>query len=590
LGTSDPFASISLTNVSKASDQKARRTKHRKHTVYPLWDEAFTLRVSSSDIKEGVLRLEIYDHDTFGTSDLIGRRDIELKDIRLGIYKRWYKLSDPSKKSPVAGHVFLVLHLTDQDLKTKSSNKNKMEVLPLQSDGEMKCDDTSVFCGTFNCGNAAPPTSLGDWIRRGHDIVAIGLQECTYKSKSSDSAHKEWSAAVLEYLNDTPDHNYLCLESHRLMEIQLFIFIREPCLETVSNLTKSTEATGIGNVVGNKGGVAISFEFGGTSLCFVNSHLAAHQIHKERRDADYSEICAGVSVGTPKQSLLSQFHHVWWMGDLNYRIDYGGQNTNSPSDDVFNKMIKMISAKEYEALKKFDQLDSSRAKEKAFVNFQEAEIAFQPTFKVYPGEPLNYQVKRSPAWCDRVLWRSAFGFEGDMRCLRYGNALSIQTSDHKPVFAEYVVKTWERPHGICDKSPPVSLVFEFVKGEHLIAADLISEESDPYLHFPRQPCLVKYVQSKHINKNVNPHWDTRKLPQLTIIRNNPTYLEKALLFLQVRDYDRFNADDKIGFCSLPLREALRNANKATKFKVPLSHKGLPAGKLSGRFTLKFHNR
>jgi len=539
------------------------------------------------DVEEGCVSVQIYDHDTFGTSDHIGTCEIPLKDIKPGqVQKGWYALSDPSQRSVVAGHVFLVLHLTGDDLKVKSSSKNKL-LVPLTYEGEQKCDETSVFCGTFNCGNAAPPADLGEWIRRGQDIVTIGLQECTYKSKSSVECHKEWQKGVLTFLNESDDE-YVCLSSNRLMEIQLFVFVRTACLAYISNVTKSTEATGIGNVVGNKGGVTIAFEFGGTSLCFVNSHLAAHQTQKERRDADYSEICAGVTIGSPKQSLLSQFHHVWWMGDLNYRIDFGAQTTNSPSDDVFNKMIKMISNKKYGDLKEFDQLDKSREKEQAFVNFQEHPINFQPTFKVYPGEPLNYQTKRSPAWCDRVLWRSAFGFEADLACLNYGNALAIQTSDHKPVYATFSVRTWERPHGICDETAPVSVVFEFIKGEHLIAADLISEESDPYLHFPRQPSLLKYVQSKHINKNVNPKWDARKLPQLTIIRNNPNYLDKALLFLQVRDYDRFNADDKIGFCALPIREALKNMNKPTKFKIPLTHKGLPAGKLSGRLTLKFH--
>ena len=45
----------------------------------------------------------------------------------------------------------------------------------------------------------------------------------------------------------------------------------------VHNVQLHTIATGIGNVIGNKGGVGIAMFLNETSLCFIGSHLAAHQ-------------------------------------------------------------------------------------------------------------------------------------------------------------------------------------------------------------------------------------------------------------------------------------------------------------------------
>lgn len=80
----------------------------------------------------------------------------------------------------------------------------------------------------------------------------------------------------------------------------------------------------MGGVMGNKGGVAASFVYrDATSFAFVGCHLAARASRVRQRGEDYMNICKGLHLGDRGAQFLHQFHHVFWAGDLNYRIDFG---------------------------------------------------------------------------------------------------------------------------------------------------------------------------------------------------------------------------------------------------------------------------
>lgn len=54
---------------------------------------------------------------------------------------------------------------------------------------------------------------------------------------------------------------------------------------------------------GNKGGVAIRIRLYDTTLCFVNSHLAAHQDEVQRRNQDYRDISDRINFRKPPQTI-----------------------------------------------------------------------------------------------------------------------------------------------------------------------------------------------------------------------------------------------------------------------------------------------
>lgn len=83
--------------------------------------------------------------------------------------------------------------------------------------------------------------------------------------------------------------------------------------------------------------------------------------------------------------LLTGFHHVFWLGDLNYRLDWGAQATNpteSPTREDFDSLVQSIDEGHYPELLEKDQLIAQMREKKAFLGFSEPSINFPCTFKV----------------------------------------------------------------------------------------------------------------------------------------------------------------------------------------------------------------
>ena len=75
-------------------------------------------------------------------------------------------------------------------------------------------------------------------------------------------------------------------------------------------------------MMGNKGAVAVRFQLHHTTMCFVNSHLAAHVTEYERRNQDFTDVYGNLkfTLFTPPLNISSH-DMVFWLGDLNYRFD-----------------------------------------------------------------------------------------------------------------------------------------------------------------------------------------------------------------------------------------------------------------------------
>eukprot|EP01048_Picozoa_sp_COSAG05_P013454 COSAG05_NODE_1435_length_4895_cov_2.439741_2_plen_287_part_00 len=77
--------------------------------------------------------------------------------------------------------------------------------------------------------------------------------------------------------------------------------------------------------------------------------------------------------------------------------------------------------------------------ERVFSGWQDSACEFPPTFKVERGYELQYNNKRVPSYCDRILWRSSGGFDRLIRQETFNAAPNLITSDHKPVWGRFRV-------------------------------------------------------------------------------------------------------------------------------------------------------
>lgn len=154
---------------------------------------------------------------------------------------------------------------------------------------------------TFNMGEATPkrlPPELFGAFRDDADVYAVGSQE------TCPSA--DWGRLLSEQL---PPTQYVKLKARNLLSIHLQIFVRKDVKHLVTCSDGTVIATGVGNVYGNKGGVAFSLCLAGCNVLLVNCHLAAHDGFVERRNADFHRICAGLppplSPGGEQEALAA---------------------------------------------------------------------------------------------------------------------------------------------------------------------------------------------------------------------------------------------------------------------------------------------
>eukprot|EP01063_Lacrimia_lanifica_P034343 TRINITY_DN6325_c0_g1_i1.p1 TRINITY_DN6325_c0_g1~~TRINITY_DN6325_c0_g1_i1.p1 ORF type:complete len:664 (+),score=232.70 TRINITY_DN6325_c0_g1_i1:102-2093(+) len=447
-----------------------------------------------------------------------------------------------------------------------------------------------IFVGTWNMGDAPPPElasgqRLANWLHpeERYDVYCVSVQECEYKPRGRFQSCEEDFQRTLEA---ALGHAYYNVEQYSMSSIRLFLFAKREHRRSITQRQITHVPTGFGGYAQNKGGVVVAFALRETRLCFVGCHLAAHQEKVEARNSDHCEIIRGAqSVGWRDFWLTNQFHHVLWCGDLNYRIDHARK-----------KVVQQCyqGPEGWNALYQYDQLQDQMAKGACFLDFNETQPMFQPTYRmarganVYPDDAKQ----RIPSWCDRVLWKSLS--HEVIKQEEYTACFTVLSSDHRPVSAVFNIRARNtyvpqsvilplttnprtRPADFKDRPTASHFIVTHLAGAGLEAADA-NGLSDPYIKFV-SPVLQDTYQTDVVGATLNPKWDDGSVPELYCNFDDVAYLEGEYLFLSVLDNDMTSADDPLGQGYFALKGLCDGHDH--NFCVRTLSKGKEAGRITG---------
>ena len=317
-------------------------------------------------------------------------------------------------------------------------------------------------------------------VEMGGASVALAAAKETLAAKSQEKGNANaqfWSNSIATTLG----RSWYNVSLRQLSGMLVLVFARSNLGKSLGEVKTTSVACGILGVGGNKGAVAVHLSLYRHRMVFVCSHFAAHQHAVDMRNANYHTILQGldfrnddgeddfgdlqfvptypdahVVVGVSENSGngsdstanaspaaelvpelpldLRNVDAVFWMGDLNYRID--GQ---------YDQVCKLAKEREYPLLLLCDQLRREHLGNRVFRGFVEPPIAFQPTYKFDKGSLSTYdssEKKRVPAWCDRILFytrRSSKSDDMEIEPVEYSAWMDVIDSDHKPVYGSFKV-------------------------------------------------------------------------------------------------------------------------------------------------------
>ncbi|CAG8444452.1 8261_t:CDS:2, partial [Diversispora eburnea] len=341
-----------------------------------------------------------------------------------------------------------------------------------------KYEEAKVLICSWNIDASRPPDLeqsaegvkfLKSWFTsvESPDIIVIGFQEIVDLESKKEAAktmlltkrkkekknidnvnlrYKAWLDRLVKAVHNAADgEKYEVISSENLIGLFTCIFVKESERKLIRDIDVTKRKTGLKGYHGNKGSIATRFIYDDSSICFVNCHLAAGQTKTVDRNNDAANIldntqfpvCANESWNENESvfthggdgTMIFDHEFCFFSGDLNYRIDLQR-----------DKVLEAIEKKEYALLLEHDQLFKQRNTNPSFRlrPFSEGIPNFAPTYKYNRGEDEydTSEKRRTPAWCDRILYRGPSVKSVKQEHYR---RYDVKVSDHRPISGAFKI-------------------------------------------------------------------------------------------------------------------------------------------------------
>ncbi|KAK1220132.1 hypothetical protein PQX77_017122 [Marasmius sp. AFHP31] len=205
-------------------------------------------------------------------------------------------------------------------------------------------------------------------------------------------------------------------------------FLETP--NVVGSTGTNTSGPGAASRAANaSGGGGISTDSGRSNINGVPVRRATIQVEPLANAASEP---SGPTTVTERYNMFES-DVLFWMG--------GKRPNHLPDSDVRTILGAEHWDSKFNALLKHDQLKNAMRDNKAFDLFSERPIEHLPTYRFSSGimtDNLGYDIKRKPAWTDRVLYAHS-SLTSLVLHRSYAGHPEITMSDHKPVSADFTV-------------------------------------------------------------------------------------------------------------------------------------------------------